>query len=98
MTRINFERVSGILLDRCRDDGIWFDATELDAVLRWIKLGGERLSDERRQDEVRARASQQRFKVETKAPEDARFALMRGPESDSGLDALPAVVKWLLKL
>ena len=28
MTRINFERVSGILLDRCRDDGIWFDATE----------------------------------------------------------------------
>jgi Zn-finger nucleic acid-binding protein len=98
MTRINFERVSGILLDRCHDDGIWFDATELDAVLRWIKLGGERLSDERRQDEVRARASQQRFKVETKTPEDARFALMRGVEADSGLDALPSVVKWLLKL
>jgi Zn-finger nucleic acid-binding protein len=98
MTRINFERVSGILLDRCRDDGIWFDATELDAVLRWIKLGGERLSDERRQDEVRARASQQRFKVETKTPEDARFALLRESERDSGLDALPAVVKWLLKL
>ena len=98
MTRINFERVSGILLDRCRDDGIWFDATELDAVLRWIKLGGERLSDERRQDEERARASQLRLKVEPKSPEDARFAIFNDQERDSGLDALPAVVKWLLKL
>ena len=44
--------------DRCRDDGIWFDATELDAVLRWIKLRRERLSDERRQDEEQARAAQ----------------------------------------
>lgn len=98
MTRINFERVSGILLDRCRDDGIWFDATELDAVLRWIKLGGVRLSDERRLDEERARAAQLRFKVEPKAPEDARFAVFGNAERDSGLDALPSVVKWLLKL
>jgi Zn-finger nucleic acid-binding protein/ribosomal protein L40E len=98
MTRINFERVSGILLDRCRDDGIWFDATELDAVLRWIKLGGERVSDERRQDEERSRAAQLRFKVEPTAPEDARWAAFQDSERDSGLDALPSVVKWLLKL
>jgi len=98
MTRINFERVSGILLDRCRDDGIWFDAAELDAVLRWIKLGGERLSNERRQDEERARAAQLRFKVEPKAPEDARFGMFEGSERDSGLEALPSVVKWLLTL
>ncbi len=98
MTRINFERVSGILLDRCRDDGIWFDATELDAVLRWIKLGGERLSEERRQDEERARAAQLRFKVEPKSAEDARFVAFKDFERDSGLDALPSVVKWLLKL
>ena len=98
MTRINFERVSGILLDRCRDDGIWFDATELDAVLRWIKLGGERLSEERRQDEERARTAQLRFKVEPKTPEDARWVAFKDSESDSGLEALPSVVKWLLKL
>jgi Zn-finger nucleic acid-binding protein len=98
MTRINFERVSGILLDRCRDDGIWFDANELDAVLRWVKLGGERMSDERRQDEERARAAQLRFKVEPKTPEDARSAAFKNFDHDSGLDALPSVVKWLLEL
>lgn len=98
MTRINFERVSGILIDRCRDHGIWFDATELDAVLRWVKLGGERVSDERQQQEDRARASQLRFKVEPKTPEDARRIDFGDPERESGLDAIPAIVKWLLKL
>jgi Zn-finger nucleic acid-binding protein len=98
MTRVNFERVSGILLDRCSDHGIWFDATELDAVLRWIKLGGERVSDERRQQEERARASQLRFKVEPKSPDDARSVNFGASQGDSGMDAIPWVVNWLLKL
>ena len=98
MTRVNFERVSGILIDRCHDHGIWFDATELDAVLRWIKLGGERAADEIEQQEARARASQLKFKVEPKSPEDGEkidFGLF---PPESGLDALPWIVKRLLKL
>ena len=98
MTRINFERVSGILLDRCGEHGIWFDATELDAVLRWIKLGGERVSAERRQQEERARASQLRFKVEPKSPEDARSIAFSSSQDDAGMDAIPRVVHWLLNL
>jgi Zn-finger nucleic acid-binding protein len=97
MTRINFERVSGILLDRCRTHGIWFDATELDAVLRWIRLGGERVSDERRLDEERARAAQLKFKVEPKTPEDARPVAFGGDPRFTGLDGLPSVVNWLIK-
>jgi DNA-directed RNA polymerase subunit RPC12/RpoP len=83
---------------RSGDHGIWFDATELDGVLRWIKLGGERLSDERREQEERARASHLRFKVEPKAPEDARRAVLTPAEVDSGFDAIPTIVNWLLKL
>jgi Zn-finger nucleic acid-binding protein len=98
MMRVNFERISGILIDRCREHGFWFDATELDGVLRWIKLGGERLSDERREQEERARASHLRFKVEPKAPEDARRAVLTPAEVDSGFDAIPTIVNWLLKL
>jgi Zn-finger nucleic acid-binding protein len=98
MNRINFERVSGILVDRCRDHGIWFDAAELDAVLRWIKLGGERLSNERQQQEDRARASQLKFKVEPKTPEDARSSTFANTDRQSGFDAIPAIVNWLLKL
>jgi DNA-directed RNA polymerase subunit RPC12/RpoP len=98
MNRVNFERVSGILLDRCRDHGIWFDATELDAVLRWIKLGGERASDERRETEDRARTSQLRFKVRPKSPEEARRAVFANSDRDTGFDAIPSIVNWLFKL
>ena len=98
MTRINFEKVSGILLDRCRDHGIWFDATELDAVLRWIKLGGERASQERQEQEERARASQLRFRVEPKTPEEARQTIFANTDRDTGFDAIPSIVNWLLKL
>jgi len=98
MNRINFERVSGILLDRCRDHGIWFDAAELDAVMRWIKLGGEHASEERRQEEDRARASQLKFKVEPKNPDEARAATFANTDRESGFDAIPAIVNWLLKL
>ena len=98
MNRVNFERVSGILIDRCRDHGLWFDATELDAVLRFIKLGGERASDEREQQEERARASQQKFKIEPKLPESARRALFADTDCEPGFDAIPSIVNWLLKL
>jgi Zn-finger nucleic acid-binding protein/ribosomal protein L40E len=98
MTRINFERVSGILLDRCHDHGIWFDATELDAVLRWIKLGGERAADEIQLEEDRARASQLKFKVEPKSPEDARGFNFGDASRNSTFDAIPTFVNWLLKL
>jgi Zn-finger nucleic acid-binding protein len=71
MNRVNFGRRSGVIVDRCRDHGTWFDAAELDAVLRWLRRGGESLSRERDQDEQRMAASAARFRVEPKVPEDA---------------------------
>jgi Zn-finger nucleic acid-binding protein/ribosomal protein L40E len=97
MTRINFDRVSGILLDRCHDHGIWFDATELESVLRWIKLGGERVSAERNEQEDRARASQRRFRVEPKAPEDTRWGTFPNRDQDTSFDAIPSIIRWLIK-
>ena len=98
MTRINFERVSGILIDRCRDHGIWFDATELDAVLRWIKLGGERAAAEVEDQEMRARLAQLRFKVEVKSPDDAGRREFGIQSSEPQFEAIPWLVKQLLKL
>jgi Zn-finger nucleic acid-binding protein len=97
MNRLNFERVSGIIIDRCRDHGIWFDASELDAALRFIKLGGERVSDARQQEEDRARASQLRFKVEPKIPQDGRRVEFFASEGEDRSDAVSVIVHWLLK-
>ena len=97
MTRINFDRVSGVLLDRCGDHGLWFDATELESVLRWIKLGGERVSEDRRREEERARESQLRFRVEPKSPEDPRGRTFANHDEETGFEAIPSIVRWLFK-
>ncbi len=54
MVRRNFAGTSGIVVDVCGADGLWFDAEELDSVLAWIRSGGlaraeERLAEERKE-------------------------------------------------
>jgi predicted RNA-binding Zn-ribbon protein involved in translation (DUF1610 family)/Zn-finger nucleic acid-binding protein len=39
MNRINFGSTSGIILDSCRDDGIWFDGGELVAAIEFARSG-----------------------------------------------------------
>jgi Zn-finger nucleic acid-binding protein len=92
MNRVNYGRQSGILLDRCPGDGIWFDGDELDAVLRWMRLGGERLAAERDAREAREKASLARFRVEPKAPEDTPHDVsLLEPEPDF----LGTLARWL---
>ena len=41
MNRRQYAKGSGVLIDICRDHGIWFDAHELQQILDWIARGGE---------------------------------------------------------
>ncbi len=40
MLRSNFRKISGVLLDQCRDHGVWLDAGELDQIRCFIANGG----------------------------------------------------------
>jgi hypothetical protein len=40
MNRVNFGRVSGIVIDLCKGHGVWFDAGELQGVLHFVATGG----------------------------------------------------------
>lgn len=40
MGRTNFERVSGIILDKCMEHGTFFDSGELHDVLNFVRSGG----------------------------------------------------------
>lgn len=40
MNRRNYGRRSGVIVDVCREHGIWFDAEELPKMLRWVRGGG----------------------------------------------------------
>lgn len=40
MNRQNYARISGVVLDICKEDGLWFDRDELRQVLAFIEGGG----------------------------------------------------------
>jgi Zn-finger nucleic acid-binding protein len=40
MTRSNFRRISGVLIDICHDHGVWLDAGELEQIRVFIANGG----------------------------------------------------------
>ncbi|MFO7628090.1 MAG: zf-TFIIB domain-containing protein, partial [Prochlorococcaceae cyanobacterium] len=42
---------SGVVVDRCRDHGVWLDAGELLQLLEWARAGGVLLDQQRREEE-----------------------------------------------
>ena len=54
MNRRNYARRSGVILDVCRDHGIWFDEKELESILEWIRRGGWEREEQRRSREAAA--------------------------------------------
>ena len=60
MNRFNYGRVSGVIIDACKDHGIWFEAEALSRILDWIHKGGAevtaRAEEHVRQEEARRAA------------------------------------------
>ena len=53
MTRANFGRVSGVILDECGKHGIWLDAGELATLREFVRVGGMELALEHRMQQHR---------------------------------------------
>jgi Zn-finger nucleic acid-binding protein len=63
MNRLNYGKRSGVVIDTCKDHGVWFDAHELGAILHWIRKGGEDHSVRKDAEEQRARERSQAIKL-----------------------------------
>jgi Zn-finger nucleic acid-binding protein len=59
MNRRNYGGSSGVIVDLCAEDGLWFDDDELERVLEWIRSGGLKRA-ERRTEEERRRSERER--------------------------------------
>lgn len=64
MSRVNFARVSGVILDVCRPHGAWFDAGQLRAVRRFVRGGLAKFARRR----ARARADAPRAATRPRNP------------------------------
>ncbi len=94
MNRKAFGRISGVVVDVCKNHGVWFDAGELAQVLAFIDRGGLQRARERAAEEleeVRRRAKTQERReaitrsVPTQAEALARQSQRRAGAIDFGL-------------
>ena len=51
---------SGVVVDSCRDHGLWLDAGELRQLMEWSRAGGEKLDQERQELEQQQQADRER--------------------------------------
>jgi Zn-finger nucleic acid-binding protein len=68
MNRVNYARRSGVVLDVCKEHGLWFDKDELRRVLVFIQEGGVDKARERDLEELK---EAQRATVRPAAPGDS---------------------------
>ena len=55
MNRVNYAAMSGVVVDQCREHGIWLDNGELVHLMEWQKAGGQKLADQKRETAEKAR-------------------------------------------
>lgn len=53
MNRVNYGRLSGVIIDSCKEHGHWLDAGELEKIARWVATGGLDKLRERQLGELR---------------------------------------------
>ena len=83
MSRRNYSGRSGIIIDVCREHGIWLDHTELEGILSFIRGGGldrarEAQLERLKRQEQWTRASRHTSAVEYAAPFSQRRPARRG--------------------
>lgn len=92
MNRVNFGKVSGVIVDVCRQHGTWFDAGELTRVVAFASSGGLTRTREREKEEKQAaRALAQEARMEF-AAFDAREKV--DERLDAWRDFLSALFYW----
>ncbi|MDP7114928.1 MAG: zf-TFIIB domain-containing protein [Myxococcota bacterium] len=102
MTPQNYARYSGIIVDVCKDHGIWFDAGELNRILEFVARGGlvkARVKEaERAKDDARAaRIDAQTASIQSRATAHTATGYPMQSTPGQGL-FLEAVVEGLFGL
>ena len=94
MHRKNFGGGSGVIIDWCRGHGYWFDATELEKIMAYVRAGGldrarERQIEDARREAERARDAAQQWQQQ-------RASFLGDPPGPDLLGALASLLRRLL--
>jgi Zn-finger nucleic acid-binding protein len=83
MNRSNFARSSGVIIDLCKQHGVWFDADELPKIIDFIDQGG--LAHSREKEKIALQEERGRLRDEQRklAMMESKSGFERG-DNDSG--------------
>lgn len=96
MHRVNFGAKSGVIVDRCKEHGVWLDGGELRQLFEWMKLGGQLLERERlerQQQEAELRQKEERQKLKGYEDENSAFGSFSDPLRQSDPDLFTIIAK-----
>ncbi len=60
MNRVSFGTKSGVVVNRCREHGVWLDGGELRHLFEWMKAGGKILAQEQEEQRKKEEAQKER--------------------------------------
>ncbi len=89
MNRVNYGAMSGVVVDQCKEHGIWLDNGELVHLMEWKKAGGQLLAEKQK-----AAAQQEQRECHHPLPTCPGTGY---PEPSSGGDLLSAACSVLLE-
>jgi Zn-finger nucleic acid-binding protein len=92
MTRMNFARCSGVIVDVCKGHGTWFDRDELRAILEFIRKGGLDVARDK---------EQQHLELERRRLKDQQMAVAQMPEPrpqeyQGVMQAVRSLLDWII--
>lgn len=101
MNRVNFGAKSGVIVDRCKEHGVWLDGGELRHLFEWMKAGGK-LLDQERQEQLKINEEKERERehrnIQTQSsggvyPDDSGFDLFGGTLRNADPDLFDIVLR-----
>jgi Zn-finger nucleic acid-binding protein len=96
MNRANFARCSGVIIDLCKQHGVWFDRNELSRIVEFIRSGGlemSRAKEKRALEEERRQLNQEQLALDM---QHSRITDLGEPERVSGIASASGLLKFLL--
>jgi Zn-finger nucleic acid-binding protein len=68
MNRMNYGAKSGVIVDRCREHGVWLDGGELRHLMEWMKAGGKLLDQQAKEEREKQEAVKRKQKYPGNEP------------------------------
>ncbi|MBT1073462.1 zf-TFIIB domain-containing protein [Pelotalea chapellei] len=109
MNRMNFGAKSGVIVDRCKDHGVWLDGGELRHLFEWMKAGGKLLHQEKLEEEKKRQEKERDLELRKKSMDSATgrcpaeddssiFGGTSGSDTLNIVDVVATVVRFFTRI